>query len=288
MSRRGNPKKSTKVSSSVYLLDTADRVIIEAMVLLCEKLRQVYVLNDTERGYLQAAMIVFCGMPKFRLPIPGHLLYISAVWTVDAGPGRLGALIVFSEEGIRLSYGIPTESYRDIRIIFDWNAKVGSAPQRTDNILALAGRDRIQPFHQAVRQLAPGDVRLISTPLLTLPGGIELPSEDEDSGDYQRPATAADHLLAQADEEEGIQLDIIRIPVPVRCDICGCDFIKEKLLVDGRLGNSITFADMCIRCAVLYGSGIGYGDGQLYKRQDDGNWLCIAGFRPEEGSGKQL
>ena len=65
------------------------------------------------------------------------------------------------------------------------------------------------------------------------------------------------------------------------CDICGCTLEARGLLIDGRVGGSLKWANMCADCFNDRGVGIGCGKGQLYARQPNGDWRLVAGFQPE-------
>jgi hypothetical protein len=77
----------------------------------------------------------------------------------------------------------------------------------------------------------------------------------------------------QGDEERLWELD--ETP-PRACDICGRLFEKENFFVDGKLKDNI-WGNMCIKCFLQRGMGLGYGQGQLYVR-GAGKWLLIAGL----------
>jgi len=61
-----------------------------------------------------------------------------------------------------------------------------------------------------------------------------------------------------------------------------CDFTSEGgehpmlTFIDGRTTMG-PWANMCLGCARKYGVGLGQGDGQEYKIQEDGRWLKTGG-----------
>ena len=65
---------------------------------------------------------------------------------------------------------------------------------------------------------------------------------------------------------------------PQRCNLCGIDLTERFYFVDGQVGDSGEWRDMCSRCFFGKGAKIGWGKGQLYHRQPDGKWLLVAGF----------
>jgi len=64
---------------------------------------------------------------------------------------------------------------------------------------------------------------------------------------------------------------------PEACDICSIPLYKETFISDGRLKEHAAWANMCADCTVYYGNGIGWGIGQLYRRESDGRWLLVGG-----------
>ncbi|MFT8464246.1 endonuclease NucS domain-containing protein [Acetobacter persici] len=65
--------------------------------------------------------------------------------------------------------------------------------------------------------------------------------------------------------------------VPDDCDICSIPLAQESFFSDGRLKDSLAWANMCADCSVYHGAGIGWGTGQLYRQEKDGRWLMVGG-----------
>jgi hypothetical protein len=63
-----------------------------------------------------------------------------------------------------------------------------------------------------------------------------------------------------------------------RCDHCLCCLDQRGLYVDGRLRGDLMWSSMCVYCFANLGEGIGWGAGQLYARQPDGQWRMVAGW----------
>jgi len=57
---------------------------------------------------------------------------------------------------------------------------------------------------------------------------------------------------------------------------------EKQFFGDGRLRGQIAFASMCAECFLKNGEEAGWGKGQIYQRELDGQWLLVAGFPPEE------
>ena len=66
---------------------------------------------------------------------------------------------------------------------------------------------------------------------------------------------------------------------PSVCDICKFPLSDAKFMVDGAVRGSLSWANMCGDCFFTYGVKIGWGYGQLYKREA-GKWLLVGGFCP--------
>lgn len=64
------------------------------------------------------------------------------------------------------------------------------------------------------------------------------------------------------------------------CGLCDCALSKRGFYVDGKLRGQAMWANFCIPCLRRNGEGIGWGMGQLYARQSNGNWRLVAGFAP--------
>ena len=64
---------------------------------------------------------------------------------------------------------------------------------------------------------------------------------------------------------------------PAECDICFIPLHGESFISDGRVRDNVAWANMCADCTVYHGAGIGWGVGQLYRKEADGQWLMVAG-----------
>ncbi|MEF9385204.1 HNH endonuclease [Ralstonia solanacearum species complex bacterium KE056] len=97
----------------------------------------------------------------------------------------------------------------------------------------------------------------------------------------------ADHALdALVDMDEAKQRLVYFSPPPERCDLCQRLLHAETYMVDGGVKGASYWACMCSKCFQTRGRGIGWGKGQLYRRDDQG-WLEVGGFgprSPEEGT----
>lgn len=64
------------------------------------------------------------------------------------------------------------------------------------------------------------------------------------------------------------------------CDYCHRSFDRCGLFVDGKLRGDSMWANMCASCFPKHGEGIGWGRGQIFARQANGDWRLVAGFPP--------
>lgn len=67
---------------------------------------------------------------------------------------------------------------------------------------------------------------------------------------------------------------------PEACDICKRSLADEKFMIDGEVEGHSAWANMCEDCFHKHGVKIGWGYGQLYKRDTNG-WLLVGSFCPD-------
>lgn len=75
---------------------------------------------------------------------------------------------------------------------------------------------------------------------------------------------------------------------PDSCDICSVPMSKEVFMSDGKLRDSTGWAFMCADCTVYYGAGIGWGIGQLYRKEGVGQWVLVGGSNNDFADEDQL
>ena len=79
-----------------------------------------------------------------------------------------------------------------------------------------------------------------------------------------------------------------------RCNLCGADLARLGYVIDGEVkgtpqvavpdGTTMgQWAYMCPTCFAKRGVGVKWGSGQLYERQNDGQWLLVGGFQARLG-----
>ena len=88
-------------------------------------------------------------------------------------------------------------------------------------------------------------------------------------------------LLKQADFKKARQNPQFYFSSPQKCNLCGADLGTRSLFVDGQVGGSGEWRDMCSQCFFANSAKVAWGKGQLYQRQSDGKWLLVGGFPPQ-------
>ena len=62
------------------------------------------------------------------------------------------------------------------------------------------------------------------------------------------------------------------------CDICETPLAQSGFFIDGSLKeDAMMWGCLCPQCFEKEGSGLGRGKGQLYEKQDNDDWLLVAG-----------
>jgi hypothetical protein len=67
---------------------------------------------------------------------------------------------------------------------------------------------------------------------------------------------------------------------PENCDHCARQISKFGFFVDGNTTSGL-WSNMCPSCYAEHGIGIGWGVGQLYRKRNSVQWVCIAGGNPD-------
>lgn len=92
----------------------------------------------------------------------------------------------------------------------------------------------------------------------------------------------SDRLLEDAIDPITVAKGKYHPDTPEDCDICSIPLAGESFFLDGRLQGHSAWANMCADCSVYHGEGIGWGTGQLFRKERDGRWLMVAGSSDEE------
>jgi hypothetical protein len=89
--------------------------------------------------------------------------------------------------------------------------------------------------------------------------------------------TSAEVQLKPLIDEAMISLGKYYDSPPAECDVCTIPLSDERYISDASLRGHGGWATMCADCTFYHGAGIGWGTGQLYRKESDGRWLMIAG-----------
>jgi hypothetical protein len=182
-----------------------------------------------------------------------------------------------------------------------WIAEPGEPPEFADYSYGLAIVPDVKSFPDAVvgLDLASGDCKLkINDADNTLLQeaeelGEEFESDDSSDGDNDdgagswslEPRDASEEKLAALVKRAEVQLKEAQYAYDIdHCDACGGSFESRGLFIDGALNGQIGWANMCAPCFLNKGTGVGWGVGQLYAKQQNGRWRLVAGFEPADSS----
>jgi hypothetical protein len=276
-----------------------------------------YVLNDRDRNVIAAAKQLLWKMARWPAVNAKQLMAVAKVLNVLeqlpqtsddidvsiqlSGPERKygeheirhdwevrieGKLIVVSAAGSFYRPGTGHDSFTCLQ----WTAGPGSDADYCDYLDSCSIVDDAMPFEPEVARIdlsEPGyslDVYMDgeSVDSDTTGEDEEFPDEREED-DCVAPCDESERLLmARADFEGGDYFGKTYKAPPAQCDLCGRSFSTRALFVDGRLHNSLMWANMCSGCFLQRGEGLGYGQGQLFAHMTDGRWLLVAGWPPDE------
>lgn len=94
--------------------------------------------------------------------------------------------------------------------------------------------------------------------------------------------SSANQRLANEIDEECVSRGRYYEESPESCDLCLVPLAEETFISDGRVDGQVAWANMCADCTVYHGAGIGWGTGQLYRREPDARLLLVAGGSPDD------
>lgn len=281
-------------SDEQYYLSPHDKLIVAKAVLLLEKIIRAPFIRPAEILSAAKALHVLKRLPRVTEDVCVSVALTSPRrwfgvhdkheiyhwWEVSID----GELISITSGGHFYRQSTGGDSFTSMT----WTAEPGVEPDFSDYLPHLQIVDDAQPFQHEVDaiDLADGGYSLQVTDeansWLDDSDDDEETEDDEPDGDDAQLTEAERRLSAIADVEEGMRQEQFYLSPSENCGICGCGFENRNFLVDGRLRGQALWSDMCAECFAQHGEGIGWGQGQLYQRQPDGDWLMVAGFQPEE------
>lgn len=165
----------------------------------------------------------------------------------------------------------------EIELAFHWSIKPESESTARGVLAELGVYDEDIGFPAQVREihLEEAGYRLRIT---------SAEAEAERREKTEQPAAGVDEsevaISRHADFGKAAEKPQFHFSSPQRCNLCGIDLTVRSFFVDGQVGHSGEWRDMCSQCFFAKGAKIGWGKGQLYQRQPDGRWLLVGGFPP--------
>lgn len=287
--------------ANCYLLTSRDQKVVSAAIMLLEKICKSSLVSPPKIKAISKALNMLKSLPSKTQDIN---VSISLV-----GPRRwFGGHEIYhwwdvkvEDQFIHISSG--GHFYRestggDTFSCMDWNAEPGINPNYNDYLSSLRIVDDAKPFENEVESidLASGVYQLtVEDPTLE---GLKEDEEnnmeegnnmDEDNNADEATNAAVPWVLLPCDEaDQRLAARIDHREVDKReeqfaygaevCDFCKCDLGKRGLFVDGKVRNEIEWANMCAPCFEKNGDGIGWGVGQIYALQPNGDRRLVAGF----------
>ncbi|EGQ9318293.1 HNH endonuclease [Vibrio parahaemolyticus] len=104
---------------------------------------------------------------------------------------------------------------------------------------------------------------------------------EEDSSVVGKKINKKTSLIEFEDLEKAIEQDTKYVNPPDCCDVCRASLENQTYFVDGAIKSSSAWAFLCEYCFEKDGVGIGWGLGQLFKKNKHNEWLLVGGFAPE-------
>lgn len=290
MKKSRSPEEEATAVRFSHLMNVRDRIKRDATLELFAKVRTMPAVGAESLALLDRAVDALRLLPQGSVSFGRNSMLVSVHWPPaqrDGRPLRHHLLATFEAGLTWLAFGFHYLPYRDPGVdgktFLSWYAVPADDCEMNDMYRDTMHMEGVLPYHGAVSAFDPTHPEAEVEIMLDLEWdqALEFPDPRKDLGEIPMPQTAEEALRAQVAGERG-RRGMLRLPAPKRCNVCQCDLTTEMLLVDGRLDGSLEWADMCPRCAVLYGAGIGPGDGQIYERRKDGNWSCIGGLEAKK------
>jgi hypothetical protein len=114
----------------------------------------------------------------------------------------------------------------------------------------------------------------------TMVADCNVTENDEDSDDANSIRSEIKRYFHDnMDMAKAITESNIYAGAPEHCDLCSDNFIDDGFMVDGAIRGQAGWACMCMNCFGQHGQGLGWGVGQLYKKEGKLGWLQVAGFQ---------
>lgn len=298
-----------------YQPTEGDYEMVAAARLLLEKVTLGKLARPAE---LVTVAKLMHALDRFPEPIGG----VAATITITGPRRRHGDVEIYHWWRVSLQYAeLVIESggyyYRpptggDSFTTVHWVSQPGELTSREDYLQELWMVPGILPFERAVRALDVGangvqlDAEDADNPLLADESDdddeeYDEPDEDEAEAPIEEATTLNPHddsqsnapaidpvdeaereLAGRAERAIAAHREAEYAYGAERCDMCRRSFETCGLFVDGATSTG-AWANMCATCFQREGTGLGWGRGQLYARQRNGDWRLVGGIagRPQ-------
>ena len=285
---------SDDLSDDQYDFIPSESSIVLAAKLMVWKLASSSILDTPQKrivigkifGVLQRLPNVTLG-EYLRLDLTGphrnfgkHEIY--HFWTIE----------LHDDGALRISSGghfYRPETGGDTFSCMSWEVAPRLQPIYEDYLDSLRIVDDADTFEKEIRRMKinEGGYEIVVEDSSVEDWQSNTPAEEADTEDARTddtpPFIVAEQALAKySDISEGRKREDYHHNPPETCDICGCALNERNLFVDGRLKGSLGWANMCAECFRRKGEGIGWGEGQLFAKQSNGEWLLTGGFESKE------
>jgi hypothetical protein len=302
------PDFDNEDATESYVLSPQDKQLIAAAQSLLSKVARA--------PSLQPAQLVSVAKLQHALGRLPQVTALSYVHVSVSSPRRMfGDIetwhwwdVTIEDDSLRFTSGghfYQPRSGGDTFTTMTWDACPGEESELVDNSLILGMVPDLRTYEDGVASVdfAAGEYSIEITdsdnPLLDEMGDDdeeigeededdeETDGEDEDEETVERveytvtPVDAAEAALAkQINEAEVNSHEADYAGGAQKCDFCQCRLDTRGLYVDGMTRADMSWANMCAPCFSVRGAGLGWGTGQLYARQPNGDWRLVAGFPP--------
>ncbi|MCX5812542.1 MAG: hypothetical protein NT178_08360 [Proteobacteria bacterium] len=279
-------------ADDAYDFDAEQDNIVSAVLVLLWKIAASPLVDKPEKIVVVGKLFkVFQRLPKvtrdedIRLNLTGPLRKygdheIYHFWTIE-----------LNDEGvIRVSsagHFYRPQTGGDSFTAMTWEVVPCSEPELSDYLYGLSIVDDADTFENEVdaMDLDSGGYELsVDDPSLEGWETNEVDESEEEpdvTDNAAEPFSAAEQALAALSDMKQAKMHGEHHPDPPEsCDECGCQLDENHFFVDGRLRGELMWANMCPECFAEKGEGIGWGKGQLYMKQTNGDWLMTGGFAP--------
>jgi hypothetical protein len=283
-------------NSDNYCFDQRDRALIASAAIFLRKVVTAESLQPAETVSVAKVLHVVSRLPK--PPAAQMSVMVTVVsprrnfgdvetrhwWEV----GVKGDKILIANGGHLFTTSTGSDTFTTML----WTANPGVEPDFTDYRDHLAAVFKVKSFPDAIASLDLAndeykvEINDSDNPLLQVYSDEEL-AHDEDELHYDEdndrvycyePRNAGEGGLVELIDWRAIARNKPQYTHVWNCDVCGCEASNQAFIVHGSLIGRSEWANMCTSCFFKERAGIGWGVGQLYALQKNGDFRLVAGF----------